>query len=231
MQLGISQPKNLNSQVVDLLGRRIIAGSYPAGHQLPIEGALCSELGVSRPVLREATKILVSKGLLSIRSRVGTIAQAKSNWNLLDQDVLTWVTEALPAEEFLDMLFEARMAIEPSAAELAAQKATQEDIMLIAQAYEDMASAPTPQQAVEPDIRFHQAILDATHNDVIAYIGRTLHNALAISISLTTHSEEIHALSLPRHEAIYKAIAERDPAKANKATKALLTDSRKDFNG
>jgi DNA-binding FadR family transcriptional regulator len=230
MQIRQFQPKNLNAQTVERLGRRIVEGHYKEGQQLPIEPELCAEFGVSRPIVREATKILIAKGLLNSKPKVGTIVQSKDRWNLLDPDVLNWVTQSLPATDFLDMLFEARMAIEPSAAALAAEKATEEDIARIEAAYEDMVSAPTVSDAIEPDVRFHQAILDATHNDVIRYIGHTLHNALAISISLTSWHEEIHAVSLPRHEAVVRAIAAKNPAKADKAVRTLLADSRKDFD-
>lgn len=224
------QPKNLNAQTVERLGQRIVQGYYREGEQLPIEPELCVEFGVSRPVVREATKILISKGLLCSKPKVGTIVQSKSCWNLLDAEVLGWVTESLPPNQFLDMLFEARMAIEPNAAALAAQKATQDDIERIGAAYRDMASATSLADAIEPDVRFHQAVLDATHNDVIRYIGHTLQNALAVSISLTSWHEKIHLLALPRHEAVYKAIARRDSAMAEQAVRTLLTDSRKDYD-
>jgi DNA-binding FadR family transcriptional regulator len=230
MQIRQFQPKNLNAQTVERIGRRIVQGHYKQGQQLPIEPELCAEFGVSRPIVREATKILIAKGLLNSKPKVGTIVQSKDRWNLLDPDVLNWVTQSLPAHEFLDMLFEARLAIEPSAAALAAEKATDEDIDRIAAAYRDMAMAPTIADSIEPDVRFHQAILDATHNDVIRYIGHTLHNALAISISLTSWGEEIHETSLPRHEAVYRAIAAKSPAKAEKAVRTLLMDSRRDFD-
>lgn len=230
MQIRQFQPKNLNAQTVERLGRRIVEGHYKEGQQLPIEPELCAEFGVSRPIVREATKILIAKGLLNSKPKVGTIVQNRDRWNLLDPDVLNWVTQSLPATSFLDMLFEARLAIEPSAAALAAEKATDEDIARIATAYSGMAAASTVAESIEPDIQFHQAILDATHNDVIRYIGHTLHNALAISISLTSWHEEIHASSLPRHEAVYRAIAAKNPAKAEKAVRTLLADSRKDFD-
>jgi DNA-binding FadR family transcriptional regulator len=224
------QPKNLNAQTVERLGQQIVRGHYKEGQQLPIEPELCHEFGVSRPIVREATKILIAKGLLNSKPKVGTVVQSRSRWNLLDPDVLHWVTQSLPANEFLDMLFEARMAIEPSAAMLAAQKASDEDIAIIGKSYEEMVSAPTIAKSIEPDVRFHQAILDATGNDVIRYIGHTLHNALTISISLTSWHEEIHELSLSRHEAVYLAIAERNPEKAREAVRTLLIDSRKDFD-
>jgi DNA-binding FadR family transcriptional regulator len=230
MQTRQIQPKNLNAQTVDRLGQQIVRGHYKEGQQLPIEPQLCIEFGVSRPIVREATKILIAKGLLNSKPKIGTIVQNRNRWNLLDPDVLNWVTQSLPASEFLNMLFEARMAIEPTAAALAAEKATEDDIERIAIAYQDMAAAQTIADSIEPDIRFHQAVLDATHNEVIRYIGHTLHNALAISISLTSWHEEIHALSLPRHEAVYLAIAEKNPQKADKAVRNLLADSRRDFD-
>jgi DNA-binding FadR family transcriptional regulator len=229
MQFKNFQPKNLNGQTVDMLGQRIVQGFYKQGEQLPIEPDLCVEFGVSRPIVREATKTLIAKGLLTSKPKIGTVVQQKGNWNLMDRDVLTWVTKSLEPGAFLDMLFDARLAIEPSAAEIAAQKATPEDIECIRAAYEDMANALTIADSIEPDLRFHQAIMDATHNDVIRYIGHTLHNALAISIRLTSWHEEIHELSLPRHEAIYLAIAEKNPVKAGNAVRTLLLDSRQDF--
>ena len=224
------KPKNLNAQTIDALGQKIIKGHYKEGAKLPIEQELCDEYGVSRPIVREATKALVAKGLLLSKPKVGTIVQGKKRWNLLDNDVLSWVTQSLPEGEFLDMLFEARLAIEPSAAALAVDKASQEDIEKIGTAFFDMKSAATIADSIEPDIRFHQAILDATHNDVIRYIGHTLHNALAVSISLTSWHEDIHKAALKRHEAVYKAIAARKRSAAEKALRNLLLDSRQDFD-
>jgi len=230
MQDRLQQPKNLNAQIVDTMGQRIVTGHYKSGEQLPVEADLCTEFGVSRSIMREATKVLMAKGLLASKPRVGTLVKGQECWNLLDVDVLSWVTEALPGEDFLDMLFEARMALEPSAAELAARKASPEDILAIGKAYREMEAAKTVEESLEPDIRFHQAIMDATHNQVIRYIGHTLHNALAISIRLTNWHPDIHILSLPRHEAVYLAIRDRDPRAAARAAKNLLQDSRGDFD-
>lgn len=223
-------PKNINAQLVELLGHRIIQGHYKVGQQLPVEAALCEEFGVSRPIMREATKILSAKGLLASRPRVGTIVRPRNNWNMLDSDVLAWVTESLAPVEFLDMLFEARLSIEPSAAALAAQKATSEDLAAIKSALDDMAQSTCMEATIEPDIRFHQAIMDATHNDVIRYVGHTLHNALTISISLTNWHPDIHAKSLPRHHAVYAAIAKKLPGEAAAAASELLVESRLDFD-
>jgi DNA-binding FadR family transcriptional regulator len=226
----ILQPRNLNAQLVQTLGQRIVEGHYKEGEQLPIEADLCSEFGVSRPIMREATKILSAKGLLASRPRVGTLVRERVHWNLLDSEVLAWLTQSTPPARFLDMMFEARTAIEPHAAALAAKKATRHDLATIRKAYEDMAAARSPRESLEPDLRFHQAIMDATHNDVIRYMGHTLHKALALSIQLTSWNNQILAASLPRHEAIYLAIAARKTKAAMAATLTLLKASRRDFD-
>jgi DNA-binding FadR family transcriptional regulator len=226
----LSQPKNLNAQLVEALGQRIIDGHYKEGEQLPVEADLCTEFGVSRSIMREATKILSAKGLLASRPRIGTLVRQRMYWNLLDTQVLAWITKSMQPEAYLDMMFEARLAIEPRSSAIAAEKATREDIRRIKQAYKDMAAATTLKESLEPDIRFHQAIMDATHNDIIRYMGHTLHSTLAISIQLTSWHPDIHFASLPRHEAIYLAIAARDPQAALEATRKLLLESRRDFD-
>jgi DNA-binding FadR family transcriptional regulator len=230
MRPKIQQPKNLNAQLVDTLGHRIVEGYYKEGEQLPVEADLCTEFGVSRSIMREATKILAAKGLLASRARIGTLVRERIHWNLLDSDVLGWFTRGMEPEAYLDMMFEARMVFEPRASAMAAEKGGKKDIQRIRRAYEDMAAATTLAESLEPDIRFHRAIMDATHNDLIRYMGHTLHSTLAVSIQLTSWHPDIMRDSLPRHEAIYLAIAAGDAQRALEATRNLLKQSRADFD-
>jgi DNA-binding FadR family transcriptional regulator len=230
MRSKIRQPRNLNAQLVDALGQRIVEGYYAEGAQLPVEADLCKEFGVSRPILREATKILAAKGLLASRPRIGTLVRERIHWNLLDGDVLAWFTRSMEPEAYLDMMFEARMAFEPRSSAIAAERATKKDIQRIRRAFEDMAAATTLEESIEPDIRFHRAIMDATNNDIIRYMGHTLHSTLAVSIQLTAWNAHIMRDSLPRHEAIYQAIAAGDAEGALEATQVLLKHSRADFD-
>jgi len=230
MPLRAFQPKNLNAQLVDALGKRLVSGYYAEGEKLPVEAELCTEYGVSRPILREVCKILMAKGLLVARPRTGTIVRPRTAWNVLDPEVLSWIIEARPEAEFLDLLFDLRRAFEPGAAELAALNATAEDLEIIALAFQDMEAAENPEALLDPDIRFHQAIMDSTHNELVAYIGRTLHTALAASIRLTSRHPNTHELSLPRHKAVYTAIVDKNPEEAREATLVLLRESRRDFD-
>lgn len=220
----------LHTRVVDELGSLIVSGHYAEGQKMPVEAELASFYGVSHSVMREVTKILMAKGLVQSRPRIGTVVLARSHWNMLDSDVLNWTIYALPESEFLDMLFNARMAIEPGAARLAATMASDEDISTICSAYNDMEAAQTRDELLEPDIRFHLAIMDACHNPLISNIGNALHKALSASISLTSRHPDTYALSLPRHKAIMQALVKRDGIAADTATRRLLEESRHDFN-
>jgi DNA-binding FadR family transcriptional regulator len=220
----------LHAQVVERLGQLIVDGYYAEGDKLPVEAELSVAYGVSHSVMREVIKILMAKGLVQSRPRVGTVVRSRAGWNLLDADVLNWTINALPEAEFLDMLFDARMAIEPGAAQLAAKHGTDEDIAAISQAYRDMEAADSPAALLEPDLRFHLAIGDASHNALIRHIVRALHTALAVSISLTSRHPDTYALSQPRHKAIMHALVRRDGNAAAKATIKLLEESREDFN-
>jgi DNA-binding FadR family transcriptional regulator len=224
------RPKKLHAQVVERLGQLIVGGHYAEGEKLPVEAELGAAYGVSHSVMREVIKILMAKGLVQSRPRVGTVVQSREGWNMLDGDVLNWTINALPEPEFLDMLFDARMAIEPGAAQLAAANGTDEDIEAICRAYRDMEAADTPAALLEPDVRFHLAIGDASHNAFVRHIVRALHTALAVSISLTSRHPNTHALSQPRHKAIMQALVKRDGNAAAKATVKLLEESREDFN-
>lgn len=223
------KPRNLTEQLVETLGRRIVSGDYPVGGRLPSEQYFGAEFDVSRPILREVTKVLMAKGLVESRSRVGTIVRTRESWSMLDPDVLRWTIETLPERAFIDFLFDTRMVYEPGAAALAAKNADEEDLERIRAAYEAMEDAGAATELLDPDLEFHLAIVDATKNPFLAHIGRTLHNALRFSIELTSRHPETHDLSLPRHKAVCDAILKRDSARAARAMQVLLEESRVDF--
>ena len=223
------EARSLNTRLYHTLGRRIVSGFYAEHHRLPIESELCKEFGVSRAVIREATKILFAKGLLISRPRIGTMVANRDLWNLLDRDVLSWTIDIQTESSFLNKLFEVRQAIEPAAAELAARHATESEIQRIGEACQQLESAQSPTESLEPDIRFHQCIMAATHNDLMRFIGNTLHNVLALSVTVTNHDEEILKNALHCRRDLYLAIKNHDTAAARAATIFLLDTSRREY--
>lgn len=224
-----AESKSMHPQIVRDLGMRIVAGEFRPGERLPPEPLLCESYGVSRSALREATRVLGAKGLVVSRQKAGTIVRPRSDWHLLDPDVLYWTIQSKPAPEFIETLMEVRRIFEPAAAALAARVATEEQLRGIAAAYTGMESARTAEELLEPDLAFHRRIAEATNNDLLAYIGNMLSLALRESIKLSSKLPDTHALSLPRHKAILTAVLHRDPLGARQATLVQLQETREDI--
>jgi DNA-binding FadR family transcriptional regulator len=220
----------MHARIVRDLGLRIVAGGLKPGDRLPAEAVLLAEYDVSRPVLREAIRVLVSKGLVLSRQRAGATVRPRSEWHLLDPDVLYWLIQTQPPPEFVETLLTVRRVFEPAAAALAARVATDEALAGIAQAYADMEAARTAEDILEPDLAFHRRIAEATNNDLLAYIGNMLSLALRESIKLSSLHPNTHALSLPRHKAILTALLNRDPLAAQQATLVQLKETREDLS-
>src|SRR5207245_3470655 len=106
------------------IGLSIMRNDFKPGDALLSEPELSLQFNVSRPVLREALKMLGAKGLIESRPKTGTRVRPRADWNFLDPDVLSWRYAGGVSAEDVRALFELRRAIEPMAAALAAQRAT-----------------------------------------------------------------------------------------------------------
>lgn len=222
--------KSMHGRIVRELGLSIVGGELQPGDRLPAEAALLERYEISRPVLREAIRVLVAKGLVVSKQRAGAIVRPRNEWHLLDPDVLYWLIQAKPQAEFVNTLLEVRRIFEPAAAALAAKAATEAQLEGISAAYEGMEAAATTEQLLEPDLAFHRRIAEATGNDLLAYIGNMLSLALRESIILSSQMPNTHALSLPRHKAILTALRNRDPLGARQATVVQLEETGDDLS-
>ena len=88
------RPIRLSTEIALAVTQDIVGGRIEAGATLPSEPALCATFGVSRPVVREALKLLEQRGLIGIRRGDGTTVLPRMKWNLLDPDVLRIALES-----------------------------------------------------------------------------------------------------------------------------------------
>jgi len=220
------------SAVVDILGARISAGVYKEGETLPVEQELAMALEVGRNSLREAVKVLSGKGLLSTAPRSGTKVRPREEWNMLDQHVLSWHADPeIASDSFMLDLIELRRIIEPKAAELAATRATKEDVANILAAYEAMAdSGSDPQRRLAADIEFHAAVLKASHNSVLPHFKYAIATYLKAHLNLGQELEEdVDKEDLERHHKIAWAIASGKAKSAYSLTVEMLNLNRAHF--
>ncbi len=215
-------------EVVATLARRILSGEISAREYLPKESELCTQYGVSRTVIREATKILESKGLLRSRSRVGTQVLDPNEWNMLDADLLAWAGSEFHDPRFIHSLMEARFIIEPAAAELAAQRANPGDLARLDEAYQRMQASLPPNathdvhQCSEADLDFHTALLVGSHNRVLIQLASVIRAALRALFELTTHLGSAHEQALHLHGEVVEAVRLRRSDAARAAILKIL---------
>src|ERR1051326_8758823 len=112
-RMGPIKRASLHEQITSKLGIAILSGELKEG-DVSSEGALRRNLGVSRTILRESLKVLVSKGLLRLRPKVGVSVRPRRDWNLFDPDVLAWQAETVVDKEFIRTLCEVRLIVERS---------------------------------------------------------------------------------------------------------------------
>jgi DNA-binding FadR family transcriptional regulator len=218
--------RNLCGQVVDDLGCRIVGGKVKPGDPLPQEWTLCDQLGVSRTVIREAIKSLAAKGLVESRAKRGTIVRPAQTWNYLDPEVLDWQARTDVDGRHLFHLTELRQTIEPPAARMAAERATDEHLRRIARACEEMErTADSVEDFLRADIQFHVEILHATENPFFAPIANVISASLASSLRLTNRQPADNHASVPVHQKVMKAICARKPTTAQAAMRSLLNEA------
>ncbi len=222
--------RNLHERIANTIGERIVGGLHPPGRALPTEIELCASLAVSRSALREAFKLLAAKRLIVSRQKVGTLVRPRADWNMLDPEVLAWTLRAAPTDEFVTGLFEVRKIVEPSAAALAAERRSPEALERIAAALAEMYRCQDGTgDLTSADLRFHQAILDATGNYFLASFGAVIESSLVVSFQLSWggghHSPEY---SMRQHQSVMEAIRDQRASEAYAAMTQLLRSAIED---
>ncbi len=215
--------RSLPELVVDELGQRIVRGDFAGREGLPTEPELCAEFGIGRNAIREAIKVLASKGLLEVRPRTGTRIRAREDWNVLDPDVVGWFSsEGSDLQNAYDFI-EFRRIIEPQASYLAALRATDADIARIQNALEVLCGCVGyPASIPAADIAFHRSIYDASHNAVLRHLGSLVAPLMNSQVLLTTSPAGTFEKGLPLHRKVAEAIAKRNTKKAELHSRMLV---------
>jgi DNA-binding FadR family transcriptional regulator len=218
--------RNLHGHVVRELGQRIVSGELQPGEVLPREEVLAESMQVSRTALREALKVLAAKGLIEARPKIGTRVRKTECWNQLDADVLSWRCAAIPTDDFIDKLVEMREIIEPAAAAAAARKRTAAQLAKIDAAYRQMDAADSADEWAVADLAFHDAVLQATGNELMVSLFSVVESALGMFFVLSAQTAGNFKYSLPHHQKVLEAIRRQQPEAARKAMQSMIADSQ-----
>lgn len=190
---------------------------------LPPERELAEKLGVSRPVVREATKRLEMQGLLEVQHGVGTRVVDKlhkplnSSLALLIPDI----------KERLRQLTEVRLSLEPENARLAAIRASASQIKELRHILSRHQAAQNIEDSAAADMEFHRSIAIASGNQISALLIHSLSELMQASL-LRGYRRVTAARALEDHERILLAIETRDEDASAQAMKQHLINARAD---
>jgi DNA-binding FadR family transcriptional regulator len=223
----LSPPKNLTTELVEVLAKEIISGKLAPGARLLTEQEMMATFGVSRTVVREAVSALRSEGLVQTRQGVGAFVApdvAQRPFRIDPKDTKS-VAEVLS-------LMELRMGVEIEAAGLAARRRTDKHLARIeAELATIDAAIERGEAAVEADFELHRAIAAATGNghfaSFLGYLGHYIIPRQSVRIGKIGGDEQVSYLRKVQreHRAICSAIAKSDEAGARDAMRAHLANS------
>ncbi|MBB3772561.1 DNA-binding FadR family transcriptional regulator [Angulomicrobium tetraedrale] len=226
----------LQGHVITELGRAIVSGRFAPGELLPREPQLMAEFSASRPSLREALKVLAAKGLIEMRQKVGTRVRPRDLWNTFDSDVLAWHLGDEGAgpgqrDSMLRDLIELRQVIEPTAAQLAAGRATMEDLRRIRAAVQAMEAATGDMASyARADVAFHMAVFTASHNALFAQFAHLVADFLRLSFSIQQEAlnERDNRIEddVAQHRLVFEAINSGEGESAARAMRNVILNGK-----
>lgn len=215
--------QRLVDRVVADIQDLIVQGKLAVGAKLPPERELAELFGVSRTVIREAVRILVTKGLLESKHGIGTMVRQGTRDQLVEP--LGWLLQRNDAT--LDDLHEVRTILEVEIAAEAARRATEEDIAQLEQLVEHAATVRGDAAAfAASDAEFHQLLAGILRNAMLSVLLdsiRTLMSEIRLRVS---RNSEFGTVVLADHAAILEAIRARDPLQARTTMQAHLVHAR-----
>lgn len=216
-----------HAHIVETLGRRIAGGQLPPGAGMTV-ASLEEEFAASRTVVREAVRVLEAHGFLRPRRRVGLVVRPRDEWDSLDATVIEWSLDGPRRRDVLIELTELRIAVEPVAARLAAERGSDEDRALLlhwATRLSDLGAQGQgdSDEYLSADIAYHSLLLRAGGNPLFGKLGAPIAEILRgrAAHGLTPGTPRVGTLEA--HLATAQAIGAGDGAAAEASARAHLT--------
>jgi DNA-binding GntR family transcriptional regulator len=203
----VSRPlrrRMLRDEIKDHIVERILDGTYGPGARI-VESQLAAEFGVSQAPVREALREL--EALRFVESQPNRGAR---------------VRQVTPEE--LGQIYPVRAALEEVAGRAAATRLTEEQLGALAGELAGMRRAAEAQDAhaqLLHDVRFHEIIVEASGNQVLAEVWRSLRVEARTLVSVL-HTDANLPMIAEMHRPILQALRFRDPELAGKEMRAHI---------
>ena len=217
MRFGRAEPSRAYQAIVDQVCDAVMSGDLRLGDLLPPEREIAAQTGICRTSVREALKILADAGLVTMKPGGG--GGTRLVRDAVPSELLGQAIE-LSRKRLLD-LFEVRNALELTAAEMAAARATSEQIAafetLLVQLEQLICARPDDGEEFRTiDLRFHYLIMKASGNSALLSTYNAFTRQIALAMEMVVLAD-IEAHALPTMRSVVLAIKRRNPPEARLA--------------
>lgn len=211
-------------KIVANLRGAIVRGDLPAGQRLPSEPDLAAQLGVSRPMLREALKALEVSGYLEVRRGYGggrfVSAPEPEEFHAITAAPLS--TMHVEPRHVMDV----RLAIEPMGARLTAQDGDTADF---GQALRRLGMAGSrPARTVEAIVACHAALVEASGNPVLVAVFESLRGPIAMGLGPRVSDPDWRDGARDRLAHVMRLLDDREAGAAERAVRRYLLEFEDD---
>ena len=207
----IPRAKPVPELILDEIHRLTMAGILKPGDRLPSESELADSFGVGRSSLREAMRALQLLGIVEVIQGKGTFLRQTTMLPLATD----WAR--LSRMGLISQVMEARQIIEIAIAQLAAERATEEDIAAMQAAIRRAEEAHgDPMISGEASVEFHLALAEATHNEVLALMYKTVRDLYLETARQTQMTPGSVENRLQDHRQILECVEQQNPELASK---------------
>jgi len=223
--------RKLGHEVQQRLLAGIRSGAYPVGELLPSARELMAQFGVGRPAVREGLQALERMGLISIVHGEGARVQPLSADSVISQISASAIHLLAGDSQLLEHLKEARLAFEVAMARSAAQRATDEDIARLREAFEvHRATLGGPVRFLETDLALHKMIAVVSGNPVYVAVSQAMLQWLRNFHEDLVRAPGAEEVTADEHERMLDCIARHDPDGAEQAVREHLTRANQKYS-
>ncbi|MGX9936589.1 FadR/GntR family transcriptional regulator [Advenella kashmirensis] len=211
----IDVPKSCDI-LASMLREQILDGTIPDGSMLPAERELVEQTGLSRGSVREGLRILEAEGFIKTRSgRYGGSMATRPTGAMVSEQINVFARiSGIP----LTSIVEARVALEPMLARLAAINRTEEDLAQLEDISKRIVAASNDVPTyLQENVNWHCALAQASHNELLHTFTVSIAQLIREATSIKNMAPlEIRMIVIQAHDKILQAIADKDPEVAER---------------
>ena len=211
-------------EIVQQLRSLILRGHYATGEKLPPERKLAEDLGVNRASLREAIKALEQMGLVKTRQGDGTrvLDFMQTAGVELVSHLVAGGTDGTTGIDVLEDVLEFRRIFARDIAQLAAERATPEQLAKLDELAKRAEADQSPDDLLKLDYEFYLELTRAAHNRVFTLLINTIRAAVQSHAAFFAQVSPPATIIRKHHRDVIAALRARKPDEASRVVNEYL---------